>query len=57
MVDRQNIVAIGLLTQKDLDILGSGFRSAIPLEDSPAFEELLRAIDDAERHAEDDRRQ
>jgi len=51
MVDRQNIVAIGLLTQKDLDILGSGFRTAIPVDQSPAFEDLLRAIDEAEEQA------
>lgn len=48
MVDRQNIVAVGLLTQEDLDVLGSRFRSAIPVEDVSGFEDLLAAIDAAE---------
>ena len=49
MVDRQNIIAVGLLTQRDLDILGSGFRAAIPLQDAAGFEDLLHAIDAAEQ--------
>ena len=48
----QAIVAIGLLTQQDLDMLGSGFRRAIPLDDSDDFEDLLARIDEAERVAE-----
>lgn len=48
MVDRLKIVAVGLLTQQDLDMLGRGFRAAIPVEQAPAFEQLLRSIDDAE---------
>ena len=48
---KRAIVAIGLLTQRDLDKLGSGFRRAIPLDGSGDFEELLARIDEAERKA------
>jgi hypothetical protein len=44
-------VAIGLLTQRDLDLLGAGFRRAIPLNGSGDFEDLLARIDEAERKA------
>lgn len=43
------IVAIGLLTQGDLDALGQGFDRAFPLDDELVFEDLLQAIDEAER--------
>lgn len=47
--DPEPVVAIGLLTARDLDLLGAGFRRAWPIDDDPAFEDLLRAIDRAER--------
>jgi hypothetical protein len=43
------IVAVGLLTQRDLSALGSGFARAFPIDDTPCFGELLRAIDEADR--------
>ena len=43
------IIAVGLLTQHDLDLLGSGFRRAFRIDDTPSFEELLSAIDAAEQ--------
>jgi hypothetical protein len=43
------IVAIGLLTQHDLNMLGPAFHRAWPVEETPNFGELLRAIDDADR--------
>jgi hypothetical protein len=43
------IVAVGLLTQRDLDALGSGFARAFPIDDTPCFRELLLAIDEADR--------
>ena len=43
------IVAIGLLTQGDLNLLGSGFRRAFRVEDTPDFDDLLAAIDAADR--------
>lgn len=50
MSDPQQIVAIGLLTQHELELLGHGFDRAFPINDDDAFAELLQAIDEAERH-------
>ncbi len=44
-MSRHNFVAVGLLTRRDLDVLGSGFRRAIPLEKTTEFEMLLELID------------
>ena len=49
MPESRQIVAIGLLTQQDLEMLGQGFERAFPLDNRLVFEELLRAIDEAER--------
>ncbi len=43
------IIAIGLLTQNDLSRLGATFNRVWPVREAPAFEELLRAIDEADR--------
>ena len=45
MSDRQNFVAVGLLTQRDLDMLGSGFQNVYPITEDCAFAELIEAID------------
>lgn len=50
----ERIVAIGLLTQRELNLLGPTFERAWPVEDVPAFGELLRAIDEAERKVRQD---
>ena len=42
------IVAIGLLTEHELQLLGQGFDRAFPINDDNVFEDLLRAIDEAE---------
>jgi hypothetical protein len=47
MTDR--IVAIGLLTVSDLKVLGPTFDRIWPVEEAPHFNELLRAIDEADR--------
>jgi hypothetical protein len=44
----ERIVAVGLLTQGDLNVLGPTFSRAWPVEQTPTFNELLRAIDDAD---------
>ena len=44
----ERIVAVGLLTQRVLTLLGPKFDRALPVEEAPAFEELLRAIDQAD---------
>ena len=47
MPDR--IVAVGLLTQQDLDLLGQSFDRLWPVDDAPCFIDLLEAIDEADR--------
>lgn len=49
MTHSSQIVAIGLLTQHDLYLLGRGFDRAFPVDPAPCFDDLLRAIDEAER--------
>jgi hypothetical protein len=44
----ERIVAVGLLTRRDLSLLGPAFDRAWPVEEAPAFNELLRAIDKAD---------
>jgi hypothetical protein len=46
----ERIVAVALLTQQDLNLLGPTFERAWPVEDAASsFEALLRAIDRADR--------
>ena len=52
----QRIVAIGLLTKHDLDLLGPSFDRVWPVENAPSFDQLLRAIDDADNRLQQDRR-
>jgi len=37
-----------LLTQRDLDVLGQGFKRLWPIEETPCFSTLLRAIEEAD---------
>lgn len=46
---QERIVAVGLLTQGDLNVLGPTFDRIWPVEEAPSFSELLRAIDEADR--------
>lgn len=43
------IIAVGLLTEFDLNRLGDTFTRLWPVDDVPCFEELLAAIDEADR--------
>ena len=45
---QERIVAVGLLTQRDLGLLGPTFDRIWPVEEAPSFSELLRAIDEAD---------
>jgi hypothetical protein len=45
----ERIVAIGLLTQRDLSLLGPTFDRVWPVEQAPAFDDLIRAVDEADR--------
>lgn len=49
MPELPSIVAIGLLTQCELDSLGKSFDRAFPVDDKLVFEDILRAIDEADR--------
>ena len=42
------IVAVALLTESDLTVLGPTFTRAWPVEDTPVFGQLLREIDKAD---------
>ncbi len=42
-------MAVGLLTEQDLTLLGNSFTRLWPVEEKPCFEGLLDAIDQAER--------
>ena len=44
----QRIVAVGLLTQRDVEVLGNGFSRLWPVDQTPCFTDLLQAIDDAD---------
>ena len=43
------IVAVGLLTRRDLNLLGPTFDRAWPVEDATCFDDLLKSIDEADR--------
>lgn len=49
VLEKERIVAVGLLTQHDLSLLGHSFTRVWPVEDTPSFEGLIKAIDEAER--------
>lgn len=53
----ERIVAVGLLTQRDVDLLGPTFQRLWPVEKAPCFADLLRAIDEADRELSRDRRE
>jgi hypothetical protein len=48
-VKRDPVVAIGLLTQTNLTMFGSTLKKVFPINETPCFTELLRAIDEADR--------
>jgi hypothetical protein len=45
----ENIVAVALLTEREVRLLGLGFDRLWPVEHAPSFPELLSAIDEADR--------
>jgi hypothetical protein len=44
-----HIVAVGLLTGRDLELLGPTFERLWPVDETPCFSGLLQAIDEADR--------
>ena len=48
-MQREPVIAVGLLTQRDLEVLGRGFTRHIPLtEDDNLFADLLGRLDAVE---------
>jgi hypothetical protein len=54
-MDYDQIVAVGLLTQNDVRLLGPSFERLWPVEEAPHFGDLLRAIDEADRRLRNER--
>lgn len=52
MTDR--IVSVGLLTQRDLDVLGTSFSRQFPVPRDDVFADLLRRLDRVEAVAVSD---
>ena len=48
-MERERIIAVGLLTGRDLERLGPSFQRCYPIDETPCFGELLAAIDEADR--------
>jgi hypothetical protein len=48
-VSEQRIIAVGLLTARDVKTLGPTFERLWPVEETPCFSHLLQAIDEADR--------
>ena len=47
-MSREHIVAVGLLTKNDVRLLGPAFDRLWPVHEAACFNDLLRAIDDAD---------
>ncbi len=48
-MSQNRIIAVGLLTHRDVELLGPTFERLWPVEESPCFSQLLDAIDQADR--------
>ena len=48
-MDQDRVIAVGLLTRRDLDLLGPTFDRLWPVDEAPAFPDLIQAIDEADR--------
>ena len=44
----ERIVAVGLLTQREVELLGHGFSRLWPVDETPCFTDLVNAIDEAD---------
>ena len=50
---KERIVAVGLLTQREVELLGHNFSRLWPVDNTPCFVELLKAIDEADRELQE----
>ena len=48
-MDDDRVIAVGLLTKRDLDLLGPTFTRVWPVDPAPCFDDLLQAIDRADQ--------
>lgn len=48
-MSERRIVAVALLTQRDVQVLGANFNRLWPVDETPCFSQLLQAIDEADR--------
>jgi hypothetical protein len=48
-MNRDRIVAVGLLTSRDVQLLGPTFERLWPVDETPGFSGLLERIDEADR--------
>lgn len=48
-MDREPIVAIGLLTNTHVRMLGDSLKQVFPVADDNAFDDLLKALDEIAR--------
>jgi hypothetical protein len=48
-MDHDRVIAVGLLTKRDIDVLGPTFDRLWPVDKAPAFPDLIEAIDEADR--------
>ena len=48
----ERIVAVGLLTQREVELLGHGFSRLWPVDETPCFTDLIDAIDKADEQLE-----
>jgi hypothetical protein len=48
-LSQDRIIAVALLTQRDLELLGTSFTRLWPVDETPCFSGLLQAIDEADR--------
>jgi len=53
----ERIIAVGLLSESDLDRLGKSFTRLWPVDETPCFGRLLQAIDEADRELRRERDQ
>lgn len=55
-MSEERIVAIGLLTQREVEQLGNTLTRIWPIDETPCFLGLLEAIDEADRELRRDRK-
>lgn len=49
MDDERRVVAVGLLTRREVEMFGAQLARLYPLDDSGQFADLIEAIDEADR--------